>query len=312
MISVRVCSVQRTTRTVRTNRTVTNDFFLDLPVGERLRAELDVGDIRIVAAPTVASSSCVPSRPAGGQPSAGGARAAPFRVRVSRPWVVRFWPCGTLQHTRSAAVPLQDLQADAADLLGCPLPRCGRFRSDDIQACRRRGIYDLVVRTPLVRLDLPDALAARLAGSEIFLKLETLQPIGSFKIRGAHNVVRQLTPRRRCATASGRSAPATPRRASRWPRAHAGVPCSVMVMDTAPPTKSTRSSGSARRSSAPPTTSAGGPSKRTRSDRDARPLRASVRRRPLHRRQRHARARDPRGPARRRRRRRRRSAAAGC
>ena len=28
----------------------------------------------------------------------------------------------------------------------------------------------------------------------IFLKLETLQPIGSFKIRGAYNAVRHLTP----------------------------------------------------------------------------------------------------------------------
>ena len=35
------------------------------------------------------------------------------------------------------------------------------------------------MRTPLVRLSLTDAPA------EIFLKLENLQPIGSFKIRGA-------------------------------------------------------------------------------------------------------------------------------
>ena len=38
-----------------------------------------------------------------------------------------------------------------------------------------------------VRLELAD-------GPELYLKLEALQPIGSFKIRGAYNVVRQLTP----------------------------------------------------------------------------------------------------------------------
>jgi threonine dehydratase len=52
------------------------------------------------------------------------------------------------------------------------------------------AIYDLAVRTPLVRLDPPAHLAARLGDSTIFLKLETLQPIGTFKIRGAYNAIR--------------------------------------------------------------------------------------------------------------------------
>ena len=39
-------------------------------------------------------------------------------------------------------------------------------------------VAEVAVRTPLVRLRLPDAPA------EIFLKLENLQPIGSFKLRG--------------------------------------------------------------------------------------------------------------------------------
>src|SRR5690242_1473365 len=54
------------------------------------------------------------------------------------------------------------------------------------------SIYDLVVRTPLVHVDLPESMGSGLDGSRVFLKLENLQPIGSFKIRGAHNVVRQL------------------------------------------------------------------------------------------------------------------------
>ena len=61
--------------------------------------------------------------------------------------------------------------------------------------------------------------AAHVSGPELYLKLEVLQPIGSFKIRGAYNVVRQLPPDAAAATACGRSAPATPRRASRSPRA---------------------------------------------------------------------------------------------
>jgi threonine dehydratase len=54
------------------------------------------------------------------------------------------------------------------------------------------AIYQAAVRTPLVRLELP--LPSATQGPEIFLKLESLQPIGSFKIRGAWNAVRQLSP----------------------------------------------------------------------------------------------------------------------
>lgn len=53
----------------------------------------------------------------------------------------------------------------------------------EIRAARER-IADVAVRTPLIRLHGVDADA------EIHLKLETLQPINSFKIRGAANAVR--------------------------------------------------------------------------------------------------------------------------
>lgn len=99
-----------------------------------------------------------------------------------------------------------------------------------------RAIYNPVVRTPLVRLDVPASAARRLDGSEIFLKLETLQPIGSFKIRGAHNVIRQLSPRDLhdgVWTVSAGNAAQGVALAARV----AGAGCSVMVMDTAPATK---------------------------------------------------------------------------
>jgi threonine dehydratase len=56
-----------------------------------------------------------------------------------------------------------------------------------IEAARDR-IAGVAVRTPLVRLHVEDAPA------EIYLKLENLQPINSFKIRGATNAVRLASP----------------------------------------------------------------------------------------------------------------------
>jgi threonine dehydratase len=97
------------------------------------------------------------------------------------------------------------------------------------------AIDDLVVRTPLIRLELPATRDSR-PDTEIFLKLETLQPIGSFKIRGAHNAVRQLSEHERrdgVWTVSAGNAGQGVALAAR----HAGLPCSVMVMDTAPQTK---------------------------------------------------------------------------
>jgi threonine dehydratase len=94
-------------------------------------------------------------------------------------------------------------------------------------------MYEAAVRTPLVRLDLPFAPPE---GPEIFLKLESLQPIGSFKIRGAWNAVRRLPAdvlREGVWTVSAGNAAQGVAFAAR----RAGVPCSVMVMDTAPETK---------------------------------------------------------------------------
>jgi threonine dehydratase len=98
----------------------------------------------------------------------------------------------------------------------------------------RRTIYEAAVRTPLVRLEFP--FGGRHADAEIYLKLEALQPIGSFKIRGAWNAVRALPPeelRNGVWTVSAGNAAQGVAFAAR----HAGAPCSVMVMDTAPQTK---------------------------------------------------------------------------
>ncbi|MFY9719147.1 MAG: pyridoxal-phosphate dependent enzyme, partial [Candidatus Cybelea sp.] len=61
---------------------------------------------------------------------------------------------------------------------------------DAIEAARQR-IAGTAVRTPLVRLETGST------GPEIFLKLENLQPINSFKLRGAANAIAMLAPEQR-------------------------------------------------------------------------------------------------------------------
>jgi len=94
-----------------------------------------------------------------------------------------------------------------------------------------RNIYDVAVRTPLVPLG---PIVA--GGPDIYLKLETLQPIGSFKIRGAYNAVRRLSARDLAdgvwTVSAGNAAQGVALAARK-----AGVRCSVMTMDTAPQAK---------------------------------------------------------------------------
>ncbi|HEY1912593.1 MAG TPA: pyridoxal-phosphate dependent enzyme [Vicinamibacterales bacterium] len=96
------------------------------------------------------------------------------------------------------------------------------------------AVYGAAIRTPLVRVMLPDNQNG--PDVELYLKLEVLQPIGSFKIRGAYNVVRQLTPeqlRDGIWTVSAGNAAQGVALAAR----KVGARCSVMVMDTAPDAK---------------------------------------------------------------------------
>ena len=100
---------------------------------------------------------------------------------------------------------------------------------DTIRAAAE-GVYDVVVRTPIVPLPSePDQ-------PQVYLKLETLQPIGSFKIRGAYNVIRHLSTEQLAkgvwTVSAGNAAQGVALAARKR-----GAPCSVMVMDTAPDTK---------------------------------------------------------------------------
>lgn len=105
---------------------------------------------------------------------------------------------------------------------------------DDIRAAAT-AIRGAAIRTPLVRLDATDdRLEAR--GLEIYLKLENLQPIGAFKIRGAANVMAHTPPAdlaRGVLTASaGNMAQGVA-----WQARQLGVPCTVICPDSAPETK---------------------------------------------------------------------------
>src|SRR5207247_9173817 len=100
---------------------------------------------------------------------------------------------------------------------------------EEIEAARTR-IAGAAIRTPLVRL------ASDEAPAEIHLKLENLQPIGSFKIRGAANAFALADPadlRRGVWTASaGNMAQGVA-----WCARRIGVPCTVVVPEGAPATK---------------------------------------------------------------------------
>ncbi|MEZ4512048.1 MAG: threonine/serine dehydratase [Chloroflexota bacterium] len=99
----------------------------------------------------------------------------------------------------------------------------------DIEAARER-LVGVALRTPLIRLNVDEAPA------EIYLKLENLQPIGSFKLRGAGNAMALATPeqlRHGVVTASaGNMAQGVA-----WCARRLGLPCTVFVPDHAPQTK---------------------------------------------------------------------------
>ena len=99
----------------------------------------------------------------------------------------------------------------------------------DIKRARER-IAKTIVRTPLIRLELGPEFP------EIRLKLENLQPINAYKLRGAANAVAALSEadrKRGVWTISAGNAGQGVAYAARA----AGVPCTVVVVETAPKSK---------------------------------------------------------------------------
>jgi threonine dehydratase len=102
---------------------------------------------------------------------------------------------------------------------------------DAIEAARSR-IAGVIVRTPLLELQ-------GTTGPRVFLKMENLQPINSFKLRGAANAVAMLDGEKRAlgvwTISAGNAGQGVAYAALR-----AGVPCTVLAIETAPETKISR------------------------------------------------------------------------
>jgi len=99
-----------------------------------------------------------------------------------------------------------------------------------IEAARERLRSAGVMRTPLVRLQVDDAPA------EIHLKLENLQPIGSFKVRGAANAIGSA-PADSLAAGVYTASAGNMAQGVAWMARRLGIPCSVVVPDHAPHAK---------------------------------------------------------------------------
>src|SRR5436190_12644603 len=111
-----------------------------------------------------------------------------------------------------------------------PAPRSplGPIPLRAIRAARER-IKDAAMRSPLIELE-----AAREV--QVFAKLENLQAIGSFKLRGAANAMALAGP---AALARGVTTASAGNMAQgvAWCARAAGVPCTVVVPDLAPRAK---------------------------------------------------------------------------
>jgi threonine dehydratase len=91
-------------------------------------------------------------------------------------------------------------------------------------------IAGTAVRTPLVRLNLVEAPA------EIYLKLENLQPIGAFKIRGAANAMAHI-PAEALAKGVLTASAGNMAQGVAWQARALGIPCTVIAPDSAPAAK---------------------------------------------------------------------------
>ncbi|HXV35416.1 MAG TPA: threonine/serine dehydratase [Gaiellaceae bacterium] len=100
---------------------------------------------------------------------------------------------------------------------------------EDIRRARET-IAGTALRTPLVRLHVDEAPA------EVWLKLENLQPINSFKIRGAYNAIANV-PREELAAGVVTASAGNMAQGVGWAARELGIPCTVIVPDHAPATK---------------------------------------------------------------------------
>ena len=108
-------------------------------------------------------------------------------------------------------------------------PSLESINLERIEAARSR-IEGSMLHSPLVRLNIEDS------SSEIYLKLENLQPTGSFKVRGACNAIAAAGSEARSRGVYTCSA-GNMAQALAWQARENGIACTVIVPDNAPDTK---------------------------------------------------------------------------
>lgn len=147
-------------------------------------------------------------------------QASPLRSRS------RFFHRSTITPSRIDSVDLTHWNCfnDPFEMIRIPTHR------DLVGAARR--IEGKVLRTPLVHSE----QLSRTTGARVYLKLDSLQPGGSFKLRGATNAVASLTEEERhmgvVAASSGNYGTALALAAKR-----AGIEATIVLPDNAPPVK---------------------------------------------------------------------------
>jgi threonine dehydratase len=99
---------------------------------------------------------------------------------------------------------------------------------DEVRAAAQR-IRDVALRTPLLAL-------GEQSGPEVHLKVENLQPIGSFKLRGAANSIAMADPAS-LSQGIGTASAGNMGRAVAWLANERGLPCTVVVPEGAPEAK---------------------------------------------------------------------------
>src|SRR6266404_5265080 len=103
------------------------------------------------------------------------------------------------------------------------------IRLSEIQEARRR-IAKTIVRTPLIRLELGPEFP------DIRLKLENLQPINAYKLRGAANAVAMLS-EEECKHGVWTISAGNAGQGVAYAARAADMPCTVVAVETAPKSK---------------------------------------------------------------------------
>ena len=90
----------------------------------------------------------------------------------------------------AVAAEVQPVHGEAARIIGFPKRSVDDMHPDYLEKILTAQVYDVAIETPL---DVAPNLSARI-GNTVLLKREDMQPVFSFKLRGAYNKIARLSP----------------------------------------------------------------------------------------------------------------------